>query len=38
MKIAALVTDPEQAREILERLGLPSALPPLPRARSPDAA
>ena len=38
IKIAALVTDPEQARELLERLGLPSAPPPLPRARSPDAA
>jgi hypothetical protein len=38
LRIAALVTDREQAREILERLGLPSAPPPLPRARSPDAA
>jgi len=38
MKIAALVTDPEQVREILERLGLPSTPSPLPRARSPDAA
>jgi hypothetical protein len=38
MKIAALVTDREQAREILERLGLPNTPPPFPRARSPSAA
>jgi hypothetical protein len=38
LRIAALATDRERAREILECLGLPSAPPPLPRARSPDAA
>ena len=36
LKFVELVTDAGRAREVLEVLGLPSALPPLPRARAPN--
>jgi hypothetical protein len=38
VKVIALVTDRDAARELLERLGLPAKPPPLARARSPDEA
>ena len=36
LKFVELVTDADRAREVLEMLGQPSALPPLPRARAPN--
>ena len=36
LKFVELVTDADRAREVLEVLGLPFALPPLPRARAPN--
>jgi hypothetical protein len=36
LKFVELVTDADRAREVLELLGMQSALPPLPRARAPN--
>jgi hypothetical protein len=36
LKFVELITEPSTAREILESMGLPTELPPIARARSPD--
>lgn len=36
LKFVELVTDADKARVVLQMLGMPSELPPLPRARAPD--
>jgi hypothetical protein len=36
LRFVALVTEPETAKEILQSMGLPTDLPPVARARSPD--
>jgi len=36
LRFVALVTEPETAKEILQSMGLPTDLPPIARARSPD--
>jgi len=36
LRFVALVTESETAKEILQSMGLPTELPPIARARSPD--
>ena len=36
LKFVELITEPSAAREVLESMGLPTDLPPIAKARSPD--
>jgi hypothetical protein len=36
LRFIALVTEPDTAKEILQSMGLPTELPPIAKARSPD--